>query len=142
MNKILSNEVTFELTKLLKEKGFDYHSLYNDFSDNYDYFDRTVQGRVHVSDFSEDKFPDSDKWFPVPYISQVIDWLYEKHNLWIEVIWDIRINKQLRWYSGITEIGNSSELEIFQSKPCASPTEAYVDAIKYCLKQLIKNENN
>lgn len=75
--------VNFKLAKLLKEKGFDYHLLYNDFADYYEYFDQTVQGRVHVSDFSEDKYPDSDKWIPVPYIHQVVMWLYEKHGIWI-----------------------------------------------------------
>jgi hypothetical protein len=81
---MLSKSVNPELAKLLREKGFDYHFEYHDFADYYDYCDTSVQGRLHVSDFEEDKFPDNNKWTPVPYIYQVVDWFYTKHGFWVQ----------------------------------------------------------
>lgn len=146
----MNKEVSPELAKLLKEKGFDYHLLYNDFANEYDYFDRSVQGRIHVSDFPEDKFPDENKWIPVPYIHQVVMWLYEKHGIWINVYykpkyksWDYEytntnwsqeeVDKKLK-----EDIDNLLE-DIFNAKiKYNSPTEAYEAAIEHTLKNLIK----
>ena len=145
----MNTPVKFEIAKLLKEKGFDYHLLYNDFADYYDYFDKSVQGRLHVSDFPEDKFPDENKWTPVPYIYQVIIWLYEKHGIWIDVYYN---SKYKSWDYEYTNINWSQEevdkkLEedihnlldnIFNAKiKYNSPTEAYKAAIEYTLKNLI-----
>ena len=134
----MKTPVKFELAKLLKEKGFDYHSLYNDFANEYDYFNRSVQGRLHVSDFPEDKFPDENIWIPVPYIHQVVMWLYENFGIWISVDTDIngRFRYILRKYNNIDRAwevkNNISVSEYFKS-----PTESYEAAIEYCLTNLI-----
>lgn len=137
----MNTPVSFPIAKQLKEKGFDYHLLYNDFANEYDYFDRSVQGRVHVSDFPEDKFPDSNKWIPVPYISQVVTWLYNKHSIWIVVnpsngeddLGKPFIEFDPEVWSFTNEcIFHNAKLLYFNS-----PSEAYLAAIEYVLTELI-----
>ena len=133
----MTTPVSFEIAKSLKEKGFDYHLLYNDFANYYDYFDRSVQGRLHVSDFPENKFPDENKWTPVPYIHQVVMWLYEKHGIWISAIpYNDEELSQTLWENKTIHISDDyndfSDYTFYHS-----PTEAYEAAIEYTLKNLI-----
>jgi len=131
----MNTPVKFETSKLLKEKGFDYHLLYNDFADYYDYFDKSVQGRLHVSDFPEDKFPDENKWTPVPYIYQVIIWLYKKHGIWIISSYELNIeNHKKEWFW--IAIKDGEEIA-YQYRDFNLPTEAYEAAIEFTLKNLI-----
>ena len=120
----MNTPVDFTTAKLLKEKGFN-----NKVSHYWNY-----NGEVL---FSYKPKTDPINYTMAPTITEVVMWLYEKHGIWIEVVWDIELNKELKWYSGITNVGDSSELEIFQSNPCDTPTEAYSQAIEYTLKNLI-----
>ena len=134
----MNKPISYVLNKLLIEKGFDYHKLYNDFANEYDYYDRAIQGRLHISDFSEDKFPDSDKWFPVPYVYQVVMWLYEKHNIWIMVnnwkehVLDDDDNILEKTHLFAWFITGEAEERTFNS-----PIEAYEAGIEYILTKLI-----
>lgn len=129
----MNTPVIFEIAKLLKEKGFNKKtdSAYVD----------TTPFSENENDLVEYAFPqnhnEKEHRISAPTIAEVVMLLYEKHGIWIEVVWDIEINKEVKWYSGITKIGDSSELEVFQSNPCHSPTEAYEAAIIYTLKNLI-----
>lgn len=144
----MNTPVNVKLVKLLKEKGFDYHALYHDFADEYQYFDGSVQGRVHVSDFSEDKFPDNEKWFPVPYIYQVIMWLYDKYGIWVLVDWMTRTKPYSSGFichlRGTTKKLNSDNFVVINNtkekgyEVFNTPTECYEAAIEYTLKNLLK----
>jgi hypothetical protein len=119
--------VTFDQAKWLKEKGFDYHELFQDFADYYDYYDRSIQGRCHESDFSEDKFPD-DKWIPVPEQWQVVEWLKDNQDIWVCVdreegsaYW--KFNIRLLQLNGHKYGGFGGEFN--------SPKEAYSAAFDY-----------
>jgi hypothetical protein len=121
--------VTFDQAKWLKEKGFDYHKIFQDFADYYDYYDSQVQGRLHVSDFSEDKYPD-DKWIAVPEQWQVVEWLRVNHGVWVYVKLgyghEFVIQKALVPFEIIYADGTFN-----------SPQEAYSAAFDYILKELI-----
>lgn len=126
--------VTFEQSKWLKNKGFDYHKLFQDFADYYDYYDRNIQGRCHESDFSEDKFPD-DKWIPVAEQHQVVEWLRVNHGIWVEVrhIKTFGINRFyiIIWKYGEEDYhtihcGNGVKYEVWDT-----PQEAYSAAFDY-----------
>lgn len=90
MTTIKPSYVTFEQAKWLNEKGFDYHKLFEDFSDYY--FDRKVQGRIHISDFSKGEDPDNN-WIPVPEQHQVVEWIRINYNIWVSVF----TNKAENW---------------------------------------------
>lgn len=126
MNKLVS----FHLNKLLKDSGFDYHQLYQDLSEEYDYLVEGQYHRRHNSDFSEDQFP-NDNWLPVPYIHQIVDWLYKTHNTWIAVE-NLMDNK---FYFSIRDTKTS---DYASRKGCnedgyESDDQAYEAAIKYYL---------
>jgi hypothetical protein len=73
-----------------------------------------------------------------PTISDVIMWIYEKHEIWIQVkpggkleTWDFIVQKKDNTFA-------VSYFEIKQHKPFFnSPTEAYEAAIEYTLNNLI-----
>jgi hypothetical protein len=120
--------VTFEQAKWLKEKRFDYHEVFQDFANYYDYHDRSVQGRLHVSDFSEDKFPD-DRWIAVPEQWQVIEWLRVNHDIWIAVMPDVGMDLIYTYKIYSVEVG--VERCLANGNNYDTPQEAYSAAFDY-----------
>ena len=155
----MENFVSFELAKLLKEKGFDnpvlsyYDSYYdsNRFCLNYSIINQYVQEYIEDTgncliipytsgvgslDLETINF---NGWgvnsYSAPIVAEVVMWLYEKHKIWIVVNMDI-IG---RWYydtylikDGIPNHNTYKKIERFKS-----PTEAYEAAIEYILNNLI-----
>jgi hypothetical protein len=145
--------VTFEQAKLIKEKGFDYYKIFQDITDYYDYYDKNVQGRCHVSDFSEDKYPD-DKWIPVPEHWEVVEWLRVNHDIHIDLaayynpqrldklFYEAGISTKENGYEGLL-MNNIHRINTNWTKEPSkywlfnSPQEAYSTAFDYILKELI-----
>lgn len=125
MARIKPKYVTFEQSKWLKEKGFDYYKLFEDFSDYYDYFDRKVQGRIHISDFSKGEDPDNN-WIPVPEQHQVVEWLWLNHGIWIEVpFWDGKFSAK------IVNTNTNVVIKGVDFEEFNSPQEGYSAAFDY-----------
>lgn len=136
----MNTPVSFELAKLLKEKGFDEvcQQWYS------------VEGGLYY----QDEFDNNRGFIPVceceaPTIAEVVMWLYEKHGIWIDVYYN---SKYKSWDYEYTNINWSQEevdkkLEedihnlldnIFNAKiKYNSPTEAYEAAIEFTLENLI-----
>jgi len=69
-----------------------------------------------------------------PFISDVVDWLLEKHGIWISVSCpDNLIHND--WISYVYKVGKFECL--YASHAVNTPTEAYLLAIEYTLKNLI-----
>jgi hypothetical protein len=121
----MNTPVSFEIAKLLKEKGynqqgFPYYSKDLDFDD--------IELNHHYKDF----YPENGyEIFTAPTIAEVIMWLYENHGIWIAVT----IISQESWQCYITEIGKP--LGLTYNTDSNSPIEAYEAAIIYTLKNLI-----
>ena len=131
----MNTPVSFELAKLLKEKGFD----------------EKVKGRYCIKNiipfkvglFYLSDYELRDEFIYGPTIAETIMWLYEKHGIWIEVrhiktfnvnrfhviIWDYKDTSD---YMTI-HCDNGVGYEVWDS-----PTEAYEAAIEYTLNNLIK----
>jgi hypothetical protein len=107
----MTTPVSFEIAKLLMEKGFDKHCpmIYNTHGE---------LSNVHFSVFCK-----------APTIAEVVMWLYEKYEVWISV--DPESDTDT-WFHTISH--NKSET-IFGN--CNSPTEAYSTAFDYVLNNLI-----
>lgn len=118
----MNTVVSFELAKLLKEKGFVCIE-----SDKF-----WMNGFSHPKkDYNPITYQDKDN---VATISDVVMWLYDKHGIWIEVsswlnqpvdneIWDIAF----QWFiNGLAD-----------GKPYKTPTKAYEGAIKYVLNSIL-----
>lgn len=116
----METPISFELSKLLKEKGF-------------------KQGFGNGQKFY---FPDTKELtenhrgdnYPAPTIAEVVMWLYEKHGIWIAPL----PTPTKRFVFGIYRIEKPFELVAGEMKKSFnSPTEAYEAAIEYVLKNLI-----
>lgn len=131
MNKIKPTHVTFQQAKKLKEKGFNHHDVYEDVADYYDYYDPTVQGRCHYSDFKEG-LPNKN-WIPVPEQWQVIEWLRVNHGIWVEVMLIKGYKYTFQCYNEtLTEFG-AERIGEENTKDFNSPQEAYSAAFDYIL---------
>lgn len=120
--------VSFEVAKLLEEKGFNRVVFKN--SPHYAY---NADGQ-----FSG---PSWDAEYPAPTLQMAMKWLREVHNLHCAVDYDY----VLGWYCQITSLTETVEDRYKEMKyyhpdkdsGFSSPEEACEAAIKYCLENLI-----
>ena len=135
----MNTQVTFELAKLLKEKGFK-----KPLSSENSYWTANGHSVQHYKWFNPEELID---YIDALTIAEVVMWLYEKYGIWICVDWMKRIkpynsgfychlrgaNKSLNQDNFIV-INNTldSGYEVFNI-----PTEAYEAAIEYTLNNLI-----
>ena len=111
----MNTPVSYEIAKLLNEKGFD------EKCEHWAYLDNNCMAMVY----------DSKTCVKVPTISEVVMWLYEKHGIWIAVTLEVGY-KTTFCYHVMGEDISSAYKAYFKS-----PTEAYEAAIEYALKNLI-----
>ena len=128
----MNTPVSFEIAKLLKEKGFD------------------EECRLCVEDGDERPLPFNcgntlhknslHPYYSAPTIGKVVMWLYEKHGIWIQIGVGNLFHKDKfyiilkqhnvdRW--DVTPLNNEKH------SPYNTPTEAYEAAIEYTLNNLI-----
>ena len=116
--------VSFEIAKLLKEKGFkNTHCRC--------FYRNDVLVWINLHNVS------SDSTYLAPTIADVVMWLYEKHKIYIWVAGNKRANnkKYFDYYFSISKLNDKS------SNFFNSPTEAYEKAIEYYLNKLIWKKN-
>lgn len=122
LNKI----VDFSTAKLLKEKGFDNESAH--------YYNENGE-MLFDTDYPSLQPTKPHVYYDNPTIADVVMWLYETHDIWIQVnnwkeqpvdneVW----NNAFQWF-----IEGEAD-----GKPFKAPTEAYEAAIEYTLINLIK----
>ena len=125
----MNTPVSFELSKLLKEKGFDEPCRF--VHDTWDNIKDWLEGGDGEH---RNSHKNGSVYYSAPTIAEVVMWLYEKHGLWIVV----NVNIMGSWYF---EHFDLKEKRNAQFKPTDthydSPTEAYRAAIIYTLKNLI-----
>lgn len=123
----MNTPVSFELAELLSKKEFDVD----------------VRGRYSLTDynvFKERRYYIShsaitENFIYAPTIAEVVMWMYNEHGIWIVVNF---ANKN-QWYFDCNKIGfDGKDKKLFQSNyDFKSPTEAYKQAIEYCLNNLL-----
>ena len=145
----MNTPVSFELAKLLKEKGYDlstegfypkpkcklfaidehgrYYPIVNKTQSSFD-------GKALVYFHGKAVVLKEENYYNAPTIAEVVMWLYEKHGVWTVV----NVNIMGSWYF---EHFDLKEKRNAQFKPTDthydSPTEAYEAAIEYTLNNLI-----
>jgi hypothetical protein len=119
----MNTPISFEIAKLLKEKGFDEvcQKWYS------------VEGGLYY----QDEFDNNRGFIPVceceaPTIADAVMWLYEKHGIWISV--SHKRHSQNKHFAYNIKQANEIETYLWEFN---SPTESYEAAIKYCLENLI-----
>lgn len=147
--------INLKLAKLLKEKGYNNpcshyyeHALTsridgetgnNTGAFGWEKGETHLHSHYFINNIKGVDFSDNN-WYmcAAPTIAEVIDWIYEKHNIWIKND-VISINQVIKFYSSYYKINNGFvQLPIQLDGNFNSPTEAYEAAIKYCLTKLIK----
>jgi len=160
----MSKYVTFEISKLLKEKGFKIENCKEYFTD----------GTISESNIPKDVFYEAVKKNKIisclaPEIYDVVDWLLDKHEIWIDVtigkdcnhVWfDYNIYSAIKprkddelgeefieyeddpnekWLNYETTYDSmiDEKFEIMEKLNYPTPKEAYLAAIEYTLKHLI-----
>ena len=130
----MNTPISFELSKKLKEKGFNkecfyYYSSTGDLIEPYEENGSSIdtEFRVELSDLLDYHNYQYLSRYAAPTIAEVVMWLYDKHGIWIEV----RKSYLLNQFVAVTK---NPRVEL-SSKD--SPIEAYEAAIEYTLKNLI-----
>ena len=114
--------VSFEIAKLLKEKGFDKRTslvwLYS--------LGKTHLREVHLS------LELHNSEYNAPTIAEVVMWLYEKYGVWISVTF--KRHSENKHFAYNIRQANGIETYLWEH---TSPTEAYEASIEYTLNNLI-----
>lgn len=129
----MNTPVSFEIAKLLKEKGFD-KSLDTIFNTVYDIEDMSLMKNVHQETLTKGK----ELFLHAPTIAEVVMWLYKEKGLWVNVMY-MGFELKYSWSIDIiTTSGSDWDSYGEEGDICyKSPTEAYSQAIEYTLKNLI-----
>ncbi len=122
----MKTPVSFEIAKLLKEKGFDipcwsYYSSLNLYT-----FELGDWNNHTIGDTSMHKR--NAGYYSAPTIAEVVMWLFDKHGIWIYTSKPDEQGWVIHW-QGLTDYPS---LQYY-----SSPTEAYEAAIEYTLKNLL-----
>ncbi len=127
----MNTPVSFEIAKLLKDKGFNEKS----FGKYY-----TLNGKdwnfAEINDYFrlDDEISIGGKFsLLAPTISEVVMWIFEKHGIWISIdrYIDPEQSPDYRYGSCIYYIDH------YYGSNNENPTDAYLSAIEYTLKNLI-----
>jgi len=146
---ITEDYVSFELAKLLKEKGFDAYctKFYNNLNQ-----DRTFElcnaqqlerASVVSNKILDDYLPTlqvKSIGYAAPTLQMAMKWLLEVHDCFIKIDRNWKSDEKIAKYSA-----SISPMKEFTYLYCTCEfftyEEACESAIKYCLKNLIKNED-
>ena len=129
---ITEDYVSFEIAKLLKEKGFD--------EDCHAHWDLTTETKTPKIVLSVSSKNWNYKWNPIqfpisaPTLQMTMKWLREVHNLYIWI--GHTAGKVLSWYYEIHGISDG-KVKYIGGIQCGSYEVACEVAIKYSLEHLI-----
>ena len=121
---ITEDYVSFEIAKLLKEKGFRCATLHY-------YYDK--DGDLLFSAGGVDAGKNE---FVAPTLQMAMKWLREVHGMHFWIAHKLKQNKGLPWYYEIHNIETGTVVKI-GDVVCGSYEVACEAAIKYCLEKLI-----
>ena len=119
---------SFEVSKLLKEKGFDEKV--------------STYYLVHSNDFPEffdkkDEFPDpEDVWLKCPTHQMATKWLREVHDIFIKFE-SVTASGITEWHPSLNLITENKYIHANKLHWYPSYEEAVEAALKYCLENLI-----
>ena len=117
---ITEDYVSFEIAKLLKEKGFDeYCGYYSSDGEYWGYRVYNHKGKDYIS---------------APTLQMAMKWLREVHKIEIRVIYE---NEKLCWYGACNPMNEPSQILLGFGRKCKSYEEACEAGIRYVLENLI-----
>ena len=133
MITITEDYVSYEVAKLLKEKGFDERCEYC-----YAYFD---DNDIRVFELRPNKNAQNLAENRYPYVTHqmAMKWLREVHNKHCDIGYDIDLN----WFFQIIDLKETVEYDYLETKYYHTENESgfnsYEDAIEAALKYVLEN---
>ena len=115
---------SYEVAKLLKEKGFDTFKPYG--------WDEELFDKEHPRNFSLG-FDSKEHWISCPTHQMAMKWLREEYEISIE----ISALNRYRWVYTIYRLFEERVAEVWNDGTYVSYEDATDDALKYCLENLI-----
>lgn len=115
--KQLSSTVDEKIRKLLYKKDWRYKL--------------GVKSQRVTNSLAEQKWNSGDLTYVDINIAEIIDWIYDKHEMWVSTF---PSNYKHHWK---VDGKNGGYLEFSKNGGYDSPKEAYIEAIKYVLNNLI-----
>jgi hypothetical protein len=134
----MNTPVSFEIAKLLKEKGFNSvcEQVYR--SDGFFYTPRISGGKIMHSNILEDES------YSAPTIAEVVMWLLEKCRLDIIIKYPESTTNKIEGINSvyydleIYRLQSGDAYKIYKRLQCSDEkADAYSIGIEYCLKELI-----
>ena len=128
---ITEDYVSFEIAKLLKEKGFDGHT--------YAYYEDEDNPNISLHSGKAINW-NKTEFISKPTLQMAMKWLREVHNISIEVVYDCSNDKTETiswWIANIKHINSGSSKENDCLTAYDSYEEASEAAIKYALENVI-----
>ena len=129
---ITEDYISFEIAKLLKEKGFDVNAI--NFwhivpleTGNVIDLEKVLCGDINEPEYTED-------YYPMITLQMTMKWLREEHNIAIVVTPSMFWGK---YNASIYKKDNDYPIGFDGDSLCPSHEEACEAAIKYCLENLI-----
>ncbi|XAI97320.1 hypothetical protein [Leptolyngbya phage Lbo-JY46] len=141
----LNKPVDFTTAKLLKEKNYEDEDCENIYLGDFDEEFPPEKIEVSTRNLRQRNLGEFDCLAPT--IAEVVDWLYAKHGIWIEVT--TNNNPQVRkefvsFDARVIHRDRNIKFRVLMNtqinkytEPFNSPTEAYSEAILYTLTKLI-----
>ena len=122
---ITEDYCSYEVAKLLKEKGFDTFKPYG--------WDEKLFDKEHPRNFSLG-FDSKEHWISCPTHQMAMKWLREEYGISIE----ISALNRYRWVYTIYRLFEERVVEVWNDGTYVSYEDAIDDALKYCLENLNK----
>ena len=122
---ITEDYCSYEVAKLLKEKGFDTFKSYG--------WDEELFDKEHPRNFSLG-FDSKEHWISCPTHQMAMKWLREEYGISIE----ISALNRYRWVYTIYRLFEERVAEVWNDGTYVSYEGATDDALKYCLENLNK----
>ena len=125
MATITEDYVSFEIAKLLKEKGF------KEITQGYINADQ----EIYMCPFQQGVYELSDKQYPYPTLQMAMKWLREVHNIFISIVFcTYPREEKVTWTPDISTFDSVFPESVIEYDSYEEAVEA---AIKYCLENLI-----
>lgn len=147
MATITEDYVSFEVAKLLRNKGFEEvcSAYYEDFGKTQRLYMCNKRGSSNIAfkqrNDLENRFnlPKERYKCAAPTLQMTMKWLRLRHHFYVHVViyCDQESGPYWNWFIDNTETGQTVG-ENTSLMQCDSPEEAYNNGIKYCLENLIK----
>lgn len=120
---ITEDYTSFEIAKLLKEKGFDVYVK--------SYYNRAAEfnGNMALWNYNISEFR-----YSAPTLQMAMKWLREEHKIEIRVIYD---NEELSWYGACNPMNEPFQILLGFGRKSKSYEEACESAVRYCLEKLV-----